>query len=260
MRPFFLFWLLLTFSFNSQANDSSNDKQLVFAAADWCPYTCGYSKHPGFVSEWLISVLQAEDWKVSIQVLPWRQALELSKAGKVDGLVTATQVEAPHMLFTDTPIDNQRSCFFVKQDRAWQYQNLESLSGIRLGLIENYAYGSPVDRWLAKQAGSAMLFRSQAQHPLEELLGKAKRNEIDIFIEDAYVLRHHLYQHPKPNLKLRQAGCLDENPFYIAINPDRPHSQKLVSQLNSALKDSNKQVLKEYIKYRYGLLKNSQTQ
>lgn len=247
--------LLLSFKVNAgNTLAATNDTpQLVFAATDWCPYTCVYSKHQGFVSEWLISVLQAQGWGIQIKVLPWQKALALSQAGEVDGLVTATPIEAPHLLFSLQAIDNQTSCFYRKAQTSWHYQGIGSLVQQRIGVISNYAYGAPIDRWLMKNKTAKQIYHSQAEAPLNDLLTQLQAGEISSLLADKYVLSHHLYQYPQTKMKLEQAGCLKANPFYIAVTPNKSYSRALLEDINHALDDANKQVLKEYIKYRYGL-------
>jgi ABC-type amino acid transport substrate-binding protein len=233
-------------------------KVIRLVGTSWCPYTCDYKKHNGFISEYIESLLNKHGYQLELSILPWADAIKQSKAGKFDGLITAVKQEAPDFVFTEVPSDIQVSCFYVLPNQTWTYEGLDSLGEQKIGVIKDYAYGAPFDEWhknlAANQAQTAsQSYVSTKTDPLEDLLEQLQAQKISTFIEDSYVLSHFLYRLNTKELPIKKAGCLGENPFYLAMNPESPHASSIIALLNKALTSPKNLQLKHYIKRRYGL-------
>lgn len=228
-------------------------RAIKLAGTYWCPYTCDYDKHPGFVSEFIRAVFQAEGMELNIEIMPWPTALKKTKQGDYDGLITAVHPEAPHFVFTHTATDIQRSCFYTKKSSSWTFSGVSSLQGQRIGIIAGYGYGSPLDEWIAAKPDRLQLYMSEQQDALIDLLDKLESGEISALIDDRYVVPHVLYRNKRRKTDLRVAGCLAENPFYLAMNPKSPYANKVIRVLDNALQQDRYQKLKHFIKGRYGI-------
>lgn len=249
----FLVFLLFTDQQSLASPVLKDPVQIKLAGTHWCPYTCAYSKHPGFVSEFIRALLEGQGVSLTIDLMPWGTAVQKAKSGEYDGLITAVVPEAPQFIFTHLATDVQQSCFYTKQSSTWSFDGLASLKGQRLGVIAGYGYGTPVDEWIASQQSKDTLYVSTQKAALIDLLERLESGDITTLIEDRYVISHVLYRNKREKHSLRIAGCLADNPFYLAMNPKSPHARQIVEMLDKALQKERNQKLKRFIKSRYGL-------
>lgn len=256
MRCCYVIFMVVLFCGARQSSADAVDKntiQIKLAGTDWCPYTCDYSKHPGFVSEFIKTLLEHQGIELHIDLMPWPTALEKANRGEYDGLITAVQAEAPDFVFTRIATDIQRSCFYTSRSNNWTYQGLASLKGQRIGVISGYGYGSPVDAWIASTPDQHELYISDKKSALIDLLNRLESGEITALIEDRYVISHVLYRQKRDSNFLKPAGCLADNPFYLAMNPKSPYAKQIIEMLDKELGKEQNKKLKDFIKSRYGL-------
>ena len=233
-----------------QADEHS---QLRLAGTHWCPYSCDYAPFPGFVTQYITALMEKNNQTVTVSIMNWDEAVARTQSGDFDGLITATQHEAPGLVLTTTPTDIYHSCFYTLSDTEWRYEAINSLNSIRLGVIRNYAYGNPLDEWLSSSNNKEHIYISQHELPLTDLVEKLKSKQIDAFIQDRYVLSHFLYRSKHKGTTIREAGCLRESPFYLALSPKSPYMQQTLDYLNQHIDSDKNRQLKHYFKLRYGL-------
>lgn len=225
--------LMLLLMIASASHGNTLPTQITLATTNWCPYACEDSEeYPGIIYDYITKLLNQKDIQVTIKFYPWARAIELANSGKVDGLLTAVQSEAPNLIFTTIPTDHYQMCFFTRPESTWSFENNRSLEAIRFGVIDGYGYGDPVDTYLK---GSPNNIDSIASGGIATLNGMLASKRFDAFIDDSKVVRWSL----KGQFKhLRVAGCLEKNPFYLAINPNRPWAIDFVNWLGFQLKAS----------------------
>lgn len=163
------------------------------------------------------------------------------------GLLTAVPEEAPGLLFTRVPTMSFQMCFFTRDQDHWQYQNIHSLNRVHLGIIQGYAYGQPLDDHLKNKGGltskgskkpELTLSRISGDKGINRLLKMLRKGRIDALIEDKNVVYDSIIRIPSLQGQVfREAGCLDEIPFYLAINPSLKGSQSLMDRLDKALSE-----------------------
>lgn len=230
MAKYLTMLMLLVSTFSQAENLPSHIK---LATTNWCPYACENSKeYPGIIHDYISKLLNQKGIEVSIQFYPWSRAIKMANRGKVDGLLTAVQAEAPGLIFTNVPTDTYQMCFFTRADSEWVFKDATSLNQIRLGVIDSYGYGNPVDDFLKSSPKNVDSVSSGGISTLHNML-QSKR--FDAFIDDPKVIRWTL----KEDFKyIRLAGCLKKNPFYLAINPKKTWANDFVSWLDFQLKAS----------------------
>lgn len=213
------------------ANSSELPKSIRLATTDWCPYTCEDSTtHPGIIHDYITQLLNDLGVQVSIEFFPWSRSVLLAQNGEVDGLLTAVKSEAPALSFTSVPTDHYQMCFFSNKHNKWHYKNASNLNEIRIGVIQNYGYGEPVDTYISGADKSALYSIKSGGIP--RLFQMLEASRFDAFIEDPKVVRWEL---KKSFEHLRSAGCLNKNPFYLAVHPNRAWAKELLNKLNEKL-------------------------
>ena len=232
---------------------ANDNKTIRLAGTHWCPYSCDYQPFPGFVTQYITALLEKQGYHVSVDIMDWQTAIKKTHQGVYDGLITAAPEETKGLILTTTPTDIYHSCFYSLSDSNWHYKDINSLHNKRLGVITNYAYGSPLDEWLNQKAHQSQIYTASGEPPLKSLVTQLESGEIDAFIQDRYVLSHFLYRSKHQDPVIKEAGCLRESPFYLAFSPQSPHTTWIIDFLNNNIDSDKNRQLKHYFKLRYGL-------
>lgn len=237
-------WLIVS----TQSHSHSLPKTITLASTDWCPYVCDHQPHkPGIIYEYLTDVLKHKGIELKVEFNLWHESVKKAEQGEVDGLLTATPEESPGLLFTQTPTSDYQVCFITKNDSKWLFKGTESLQGKKVGSIKGYGYGDAVDEYIKLHSNDENMVILE-EGGIERLNDMLFSEEIDTFLDDSLVV---LWLLQNSSVKVKLAGCLKRNPFYIAVNPKRPWAKEFVELMNEALLENvNMQILNS-IKQRY---------
>lgn len=241
MRPKVMFrWpgrlmILLVMSAMLQAGQETHSVRLV--ADQWCPYNCEPgAESPGFLLDITAQALAMEGVNVEYRLLPWPRAQREVRRGLHDGIVGTGYEENPDFVFPGQPLAWARHSFFTRPDSEWRFQGLESLQGIRLGVISGYSYGGLDEDYIQLHKGNGeRLVVLHGDGALPRLMGMLKRGYIDALIEDERVLAY--YRRQNPGLAgLRFAGLAYEEAIYVAFSPTLKDSHWLAQALERGVK------------------------
>lgn len=236
--------IIIIYGMCTQASAQTLPDGITLATTNWCPYACEQEKDQhGIIYEYITQILKEEGINVDIQFYPWTRSIKLATTGEVDGLLTAVKSEAPNLLFTTTPTDIYQMCFFTKHDQQWRYKDKTSLTQIKFGTIQNYGYGEPIDSYLLSSPKNVYQITAEGVPRLNRML---INNRFDAFIDDEKVVKWQLKHEFN---QLRNAGCLAETPFYLAIHPERTWAKPLIELLNRTLKSKHNLLKTIQVKY-----------
>lgn len=214
--------------------------QIKLATTPWCPYTCNNEQQPhGIVGQYLTELLAEKNIALSIESYPWARAIELAKAGKVNGLLTAIPAEAPTLAFTTTETMSYQVCFFTRANESWAYEPPLTMKDKRLGVISQYGYGDEVTNFVNKPENKSSIVSISGQNSLSRLIMMLQQSRLDILVEDVHVLTWHMKTLNLPFNNIRNAGCLAPNSFYIALNEHHEFNNQLIPILNESLRKAN---------------------
>lgn len=223
-------------------------KSILFAATDWCPYSCDLSNHPGIVTEYLTRLLAPHDIEIKVDILPWGRAIHYANTAKVAGLLTAVPSEAPDLYFTSIPTMSYSVCFFSRKESDWQFDSASSLKNRILGASLNYSYGEEVDPYIKRNSDKRFIYLLTGDNKITRFASMIRNNRLDSFIEDQYVTEWQLKTLGENGAGIKSSGCLPSHPFYLAINPSLEWSQEFIDLLNRLLAlESSKIVLQGII-------------
>ena len=214
--------------------------QITLAATHWCPYSCDPQQtagRSGIISEYLTELLARHQVRLEIRFLPWSRALAQARGGVVDGLLTAVPDEAPELTFVDSATAFYQDCFYVAENSDWQYQSAASLDAVRLAYIKDYGYDEPLASHIKQSANTLEVLGSEASQRMALLV---RGGRAQAMVEDHWVARWE-QQNGRHNTQLKNAGCLQKNPFYLAFNSDKPYILNLLKLLNKELADAANQ-------------------
>lgn len=231
------------------ATTSAHAERLHLATTHWCPYVCDAKQKPGFITEYLKVLLQAEGIELEVEVLPWTRAISEARDGRYQGLLTAVQSEAPDFPLSRVANGSYQLCFYRHRGNDFQYKTRASLSGIIVGAIKGYGYEEPIDSMRATPLPGEQLLEVSTDQPLISLIQMLKVDRVNTLIADKAVMEFTLKKNKVRGIE--QAGCLTENSFYLALSPAYKGWQSMLERLNQILAQPQATELRQFYRDQY---------
>lgn len=221
-------------------------EKITLGTTHWCPYTCDYQGNKnGIVGYLLTKALSQHNITLNIEYYPWSRAITLANENKIDGLLTATPEESKDLIFSSSPLGNYQMCFYTRADSKWRYKKPLDFSNNKLGIIQNYGYGEPLDSYL-KSKNDKNLHEISGTNSIARLIKLLANNRVDIIIEDRIVFDWTRSNNPiLKQLPIKEAGCLPKHLFYLALSPTEANKVRMGS-LTPAIKESYQAFLDLY--------------
>lgn len=178
-------------------------EEIVFVndATPYCPYTICNDGKEGYVIDVVKTIFQNRGYTVTIKNQPWNRALATVDAGKANGILAVTKSAAPNLIYPRHEIATYIPAVFSLSDKSWNYENVDSLKKVRLGLIQNYGNGEgnpELEKYLNSK--SSKISYIAAQDGDLHLFLMIEAEHIDAMIEDQLVGNYILDQMGKKNL------------------------------------------------------------
>ena len=227
------------------------EKTLKLASTEWCPFICNSESRPGVIVEYLRELLARENITLEVDLLPWSRAILQARNGKYHGLLTSTAQEAPDFMFPHLPTGKYQMCFFSVNPREFVYVNRASLRHIRLGVVQNYGYGEPIDSVIKSPRPAELIFEVASATPLKQLIKMANVGRIDMLIEDKLVMANYLLS--TSNVNMHTLDCMPSQPFYTAIAPHVENSDFWVNKIATVLQGERAELIYQELLSKYQL-------
>lgn len=193
----------------------------------------------GTHTETVRQVLLSMGYLPDIRLLPWARAEASARAGTSDMIysLTSSQDRERHYYFT-APLSQARDVFFKLEGRDLQWQALDDLAGLRIGLSAAYSYAPEFMKWLA--AGNARVVQISQESPELTGLRMIARGHIDLFICEesvcSYLIEKHLPEYPElSEVTAMPATVGAERGFRAAFSRQHPRGEALRDEFNQAL-------------------------
>ena len=135
--------MLLLFSISNLVYGES----VKLAYVNFPPYEYQQNGKPkGILVEIVQKLFKRVNVNLELEYLPFKRAFEESKTGRIDGIFNFYKHKdrLKHFDYTDSLISN-KLCFFVNKNSTFEYNRLEDLSGLHIGVIRGYTYGRDFD-------------------------------------------------------------------------------------------------------------------
>jgi polar amino acid transport system substrate-binding protein len=209
---------------------------ITLVADEWCPYNCEPgSDKPGFMIEIAQKVLGEAGHTVEYSNMPWSRAIEESRRGKFGGIVGAARDDAPDFVFPGAPLGISGSVFAVKKGDAWKYAGVDSLSGVSVGVIQDYSYAEDFDAYAEANAKDSKRIQvATGETALSTNIRKLEAGRIGALLEDKAVLEYQLSQEGKMGI-FDYAGGLEEAEVFIAFSPAHAASKDYAKLLGEGV-------------------------
>ena len=232
----------------------SHANTVTIRADEWYPINgVPGSKNPGYMIELAQVILAKHGHTVEYRSMPWERSLKEVRRGSFDCVVGAYKEDAPDFIFPDTAWGSIESTFYVKNETAWRYTNMDSVKNIVIGAIGGYAYSEEFDEYIKQNRGKGKVQVINANNALEQNIKKLLLGRIGAVIESHLVMEAKLKSMNATN-KVKSAGVLVEaENMYIACSPAKSTSKEYVKLFSGGIKELRTSGELKKILDKYGL-------
>ncbi|MFB9214985.1 substrate-binding periplasmic protein [Vibrio sinaloensis] len=215
----------------------------------WPPYVMDTPIGEGIAHDIVTQGLVRAGYKFAYQHKPWARVLKETYYGKNDIIVaiwkSAERERKYH--FTEPYLYNHLAVISRAGNDKFDYQGLDSLNGLKVALIDNYAYPSDLlDHPNIEPVPSSDLttsFRLLLSH------------RADVVVSDEFVALWTLKEAKLPHGRFHfSTNKLATNSLHAAVRKSHPLSQQIVYSLNYHFRTIDEVKLGE-LKKKYGLEK-----
>lgn len=241
----FLFLAILAFPFTLKAEDPSDADTITIMADEWCPYNCDpKSDKPGFMIEMAKQVFEPKGIKVVYSTMPWERAIEETRKGTYTAIVGAAKDDSPDFIFPTEAMGYSSNVFFVKADSTWQFDGIESLTKVALGVIDGYTYEPKLDEYIAANISNPARIQSIAgETGIDQNFKKLLKGRIGTYVENIDVAQKYISDNSMWG-KFKVAGKADAEDnkqyLYIAFSPVNSKSQDYARMLSEGVQELRK--------------------
>lgn len=211
---------------------------ITLAGDVWCPYNCSEG---GYMVEIARDIFKKNGIAIDYRVIPWKDAVDKTRAGEMDAVVGATRDDAPDFIFPESLQGMSDMRFWVRDDSEAVYSDVASLSNVRLAAVQDYAYSPELNAYIKAHAGDEkLLYLAKGNKPLEDNLQKLKDREVDVLAEDYNVVNYYIMtQSAEYPIKTAGTPVKDKtaNYLYIAFSPKNPKSVQYAAMLDKGMKE-----------------------
>lgn len=207
------------------------EKQVSIATCEWEPFFGSDLPMHGFFYEIVHEILTTEGYTVSIQFMPWSEAVENVKENKQNLLLGAYHTKEREKDFLyPLPVYDIKLLFISRKELNIRYDgNLQNLKGYIIGVSKGYVYNTAFDQ-------ATFLTKKEYSGP-DELLEKIINEEVDIIVIAGDVATYLLKKKYKPHINSLTAlgPSLGRKQLFTPVSKKNPHHKQLVEDFNRGL-------------------------
>lgn len=211
--------------------------EITLAADSWCPFTCDPAAgKKGLMVDITTQALSRLGHTVKYENLNWARSVKDTREGHFSAIVGAIKADAPDFIFPNESFAYQESCYFTKSDSKTSIKAPSDLKNLKLGLVQDYSYGEPLDSYLKSGSVRTKFEFVSGLETTKKLIQMLAADRIDAFIEDRSVIDYVLGGLVGPGVEslkaIKKINCQKSVPLYIAFSPVRKNSKELTKALD----------------------------
>lgn len=212
---------------------------LSIRADVWPPYNdIPKSNKPGYMIMVLMEIFLRQGYALDYQTLSWDESLEAVRKGQYDAVIGASKDDAPDFIFPKESFGISDTAFFVKSGAKWKFTGKASLEGVRLGVIDSYAYNDELDAYIKANRGSKRIVEATGDEPLMALIRMLQNDQIDAIVEDTNVMFATLISGKVAMGSITTAGSYKEKAtLYVAFSPKSQKSRELAAKFDAGIRE-----------------------
>lgn len=213
--------------------------EIRLASEPVCPYICVDEKSgelqspPGVVIEIVRDALSLHGHLLKYAMRPLTRGIREVQAGALDAVLTWAE-NVPGLILPTEPVVIVDTCFFARHGSPWQYQGLESLNEVRLGMIlGDHLPG--MEAYLQQHRDDDRVQWVAGANAMQLNIRKLLAGRIDLFFDERYLVAHQLHAQGIED-QVMVAGCPFRQPVFLAFAPGHASSQRWAEQLSDGIR------------------------
>ena len=207
-------------------------RNLLVTASPWSPYVSVDLHDKGLATSIVMTALRRANYNPTLVLREWPKDLEATRSGEYDVIASLwfTEERARDLVFSK-PIFENRVKFILRADSDIRNTSPASMKGLRVGVVEDYAYRKDIYRDLQASLVSAAT--------VEENLQRLLDGEIDIAVADERVALYVLNNRFPGSMKQVRFAPepLSTRKLRIAVSRKRSDAEQIISEFDTALQD-----------------------
>jgi polar amino acid transport system substrate-binding protein len=208
---------------------------VTIATGEYPPFASKSLKHNGFTSQVVVEAFKKSGYKVAFKFLPWKRALESTKAAKYDAtsfwFVTEEKKQVFH--YSDAIFEEKTAFFHLKTKQLPNWNKLADLSGFKFGATRGYSYTK--EFWEAAKNGVLKIEEASSD---KTNFKKLLKERIDIFpsgIVVGYGILNQSFDNAIVSKLTYHPKILRKSTTHVLFPKKGPKSQKLLKAFNDGL-------------------------
>ncbi|HHB11924.1 MAG TPA: transporter substrate-binding domain-containing protein [Chromatiales bacterium] len=205
-------------------------REITLLAGRWPPYVEESLPGQGLALSIVREAFRRGGHTVKFDIKPWSRSLEGTLLGVYEGLAAAwhSQQRARELAYSAPYLVNEIR-FAALAERPLKVDSLRDLTGMRVGVVRDYAYGEPLD-------SADYVVKVPANHLLQNLLRLVNR-QIDMTLDDTRAIRWQLDNflvHSKQRIVLLDPPYRTRK-LFVAMHRSVPDHKRVLSDFNRGL-------------------------
>ncbi len=232
---------------------TAEDSTVRLCADQWMPYNGDPADpKPGYVVELARTVFEPKGIKVEYDVMPYEEALAAVKDGSRSGAIGPNKEEAEGLTLPSEPIGSVATCLVTLAGNKWTYDNVGSFRYAKIGVIKGYTYWPALDTYIERNAGKETVYVAEGEDPLDELMTKLQKGEIDVVVESEPILLWYMRSHSIDRASVRVVFKGTPESIYVAFSPN-DEGKRFATILDEGMRELRKSGELVKLLQRYGL-------
>ena len=227
MNPAFLSAFAALFVVASvSAQDPNTQDSITLANDEWPPFILADGK--GGIAERLVcEALERSGHACTLEVEPWDVVLEKTRTGAFDGIAAAWRDadREAYLLFSEPYLTNQ-IVPVVRTDSNRVIESVGELTGLRVALVNDYAYGAEV-------TAAAASFETVKSRKSAAALEHVRLRRADVALIDELEARDRLGSSRSPDMKAL-VTVLAFRTLHFAVSKANPKAEQILADFHRA--------------------------
>lgn len=223
-------------------------EELKLVTSSWPPYSDSKLPEKGLSVQLVTAALTRAGYEPKVSFESWPRTLEGVEIGVFDVIVAAWYNEERTQKFVfSRPYLQNRVRLLKRKDSDFKGDTLADLTGLRVGVVRDFAYGDAFDK-------AANFQKVYHNHVIQSLL-KLVAKQVDLVIGDELTLTHEIREYmPHEEARLEfLPRAIELKGLHIAVSKKRPDHAKIVAGFDDAIKlmkadGSYQAILEKHIK------------
>lgn len=217
------------------------DKILRLKSDPWCPFNCeDKAKNLGIVVDIAKTILEKKGYKVDYQNVNFARALKETRSGENDGIAGCGKEDAPDFIFPEVPQTETTYNYFALSESKFNYKNISSVAGHKIGVINSYSYDKETTDEIQKKNPSFVVVSGDAG--LAQLIKMLDSKHIDAIVESGAVFSNYLIDKKIDIKKYKFVGAPVQEPqqLFICLSPKLAKSKEIAKLITDGMKELKK--------------------